>query len=220
MPHPLCTFSSSEWAKGVDSPGKVRALSRAADPRYRRRRPCFRMKLNRVETIGAQFVELEKMAGTTILGLLSIKNNTSAFLHVLSFNKNIPDALNAQDLYGNTPSHYFALRGKETCGLLAYLREMGACILANRAHQTPQAVQVSRHIVCCEDGDAFGASYCAIRQVVSVVPNVRVRHCSEGEQDDGARQIPKRRREDHPAQPPVEAEGEEEQQDVSVLQNQ
>lgn len=130
------------------------------------------MKLNRVETIGAQFVELEKMAGTTVLGLLAIKNNISAFLHILSFNKNIPDALNAQDLYGNTPMHYFALRGKENCGLLAHLREMGACILANRAHQSPQAVQVSRRIVCCEGGVAFGASYCAIRQVVSVVPTV------------------------------------------------
>jgi ankyrin repeat protein len=128
------------------------------------------MKLNRVETIGVQYVELERMAGTTILGLLAIKNNVSAFLHMLSFNNNIPDALNAQDLYGNTPLHYFALRGKENCALSAHLREMGACILTNRAHQSPHAVQVSRHIVCCEDGNKFGASYCAIRQVVTIVP--------------------------------------------------
>ena len=116
-----------------------------------------------------QYAELERMAGTTILGLLAIKNNISAFLHMLSFNKDIPDALNAQDLYGNTPLHYFALRGSENSGLLAHLHEMGACILTNRARQSPQAVQISRRIVCCEDGDKFGASYCAVRQVVSVV---------------------------------------------------
>lgn len=127
------------------------------------------MKLNRVKTIGVQYVELERMAGTTILGLLAIKNNVSAFLHVLSFNQNIPDALNAQDLYGNTPLHYFALRGKENCALSAQLREMGASILTNRAQQSPHTVQVSRRIVCCAGGNEFGASYCAIRQVVSIV---------------------------------------------------
>ena len=127
------------------------------------------MKLNHVETIGVQYVELERMSGTTIWGLLAINNNVSAFLHLLSFNNNIPDALNAQDLYGNTPLHYFALRGKENYALSAHLREMGACILTNRAHQSPHIVQVSRCIMCCEDGNKFGASYCAIRQVVSIV---------------------------------------------------
>ena len=130
------------------------------------------MKLNRVETIGVQYVELERMAGTTILGLLAIKNNVSAFLHMLSFNNNIPDALNAQDLYGNTPLHYFALRGEEKSALIAHLREMGACILTNRAQQSPHTVQVSRRIVCRDAGNEFGASYCAIRRVVSIVPCV------------------------------------------------
>lgn len=127
------------------------------------------MKLNRVATIGVQFVELERMAGTTVLGLLAIKNNVSAFLHILSFSKNIPEALNAQDLYGNTPLHYFALRGRETCALVAHLSEMGACILSNYARQSPLAIQLSCRIVCCEENKRVGASYCAIRQVVSVV---------------------------------------------------
>ena len=65
------SVSSSEWPQGVDLQGAMRALSRTVDPRDRRRGQCFRMKLNRVETIGVQYIELERMAGTAILGLLA-----------------------------------------------------------------------------------------------------------------------------------------------------
>lgn len=162
-------FSHSKWDQPTDSSGQVRTLGQTADTRDGRRRRDFCMRLSRLETIGVQYAELERMAGKTMLGLLAIKNNVSAFMQALSFLDNVQDALNTQDLYGNTPSHYFALRGDEKCAFIAHLSEMGACMTLNYARQSPQVIQSSRCIVCCEQGEPFGASYCAVRQVVTVI---------------------------------------------------
>ena len=65
--HVLDSVSSSEWPQGVELQGEMRALSRTVDARDRRRGQWFRMKLSRAETIGVQYVELERMAGTTMV---------------------------------------------------------------------------------------------------------------------------------------------------------
>ena len=124
--------------------------------------------LDYVETCGVAFADLETMAGTTVLGLLAIKNNVPAFLRMLSLYKDKADALNAPDIYGNTPAHYFALRGVERCGMLAHIREMGARTVQNCARQSPEDVLASRRIVCCEPGQAVGASFCADRLLTSI----------------------------------------------------
>jgi hypothetical protein len=125
--------------------------------------------LKSVGTVGVEFTELETMAGTTVLGLLAIKNNISFFLHVLSLSDDIFTALNSPDFYGNTPLHYFALRGAENCGVLAHLSEMGAYSVENFAMQTPEHVSRSRQILCLELNQPVAVSFCAVHQVVSVV---------------------------------------------------
>ena len=119
-------------------------------------------------TIGNRFVELEYMAGTTALGLLAIKNNITAFIHLLTLSDDTKRELSVQDMYGNTPLHYFALRGG---AVFSYLEELGADgNMVNNGQQSAHAVLRSRRIVCKERPNEVGACYCASRCVVSVVP--------------------------------------------------
>jgi hypothetical protein len=127
------------------------------------------MILKRVPTMGISFVELEVMAGTTALGLLAIKNNISAFMYLLSMYEHTASALNATDLYGNTSQHYFALRGDERRPLLAHMAEMGADLAAvNNADEEPCVVLADRKVSCREKGERVGASFCAVRLLISM----------------------------------------------------
>ena len=110
------------------------------------------------------------MFGTTALGLLAIKNNVIAFMHLLTLADDPPRALNTKDLYGNTPLHYFALRGEGAAAVCACLEEVGADPRAtNHAGETPGVVVRSRSITCKQPHLAFGACFCATRLVVNVV---------------------------------------------------
>lgn len=110
------------------------------------------------------------MAGTTALGLLAIKNNIAAFMHLLALADDPLLALNAKDLYGNTPLHYFALRGEGAAAVCAHLEEVGADRRgANHAGETPCVVLRSRCITCKQQHLALGARFCATRLVVNVV---------------------------------------------------
>ena len=127
------------------------------------------MILKHVPTMGASFAELEVMAGTTALGLLAIKNNVSAFMYLLSMYDHAARALNAKDLYGNTPQHYFALRGDDRRPLLAHLAEMGADLaVVNHANEAPCVVLSYRKVSCREKGERVGASFCAVRMLISM----------------------------------------------------
>ena len=116
-------------------------------------------------TIGKPFAELEYMAGTTALGLLAI----TAFVHLLMLSDDAKREISVQDMYGNTPLHYFALRGG---AVFSYLEELGAdgYLIINNGEQSARAVLCNSHrIVCKEHPHAVGACFCASRCVVSVV---------------------------------------------------
>ena len=126
--------------------------------------------LRALPTIGTRFHELEEMGGTTALGILAIKNNFDAFLALLSMHSDSIKALSFTDIYGNTPLHYFALRGFEACGILGYLEERGGDPTArNLANEDMRQVLQSRRITCKEPNCDLGACFCASRLDISVV---------------------------------------------------
>lgn len=125
--------------------------------------------LSHVPTVGVHFRELEHMAGTTALGFLAIRNNITTFMHLLSLYENPRRALNVEDIYGNTPLHYFALRGNSAGATIAYLEEMGADRgYRNHANDTPSSVLASRKLSCRERDQSVGAFFCSARLLVSV----------------------------------------------------
>ena len=126
--------------------------------------------LRALPTIGTRFYELEEMGGTTALGILAIKNNFDALLNLLSMHSNFIEALSFTDIYGNTPMHYFALRGVEACGILGYLEERGGDpTVCNFANEDVRQVLQSRRITCKEPNCDLGACFCASRLDISVV---------------------------------------------------
>lgn len=126
--------------------------------------------LRAVPTIGTRYHELEEMGGTTALGVLAIKNNLECFLHLLSMHEGSEDALNQQDIYGNTPLHYWALRGFQACGVVGYLQEMGGDFGAcNFAGESVSKVMETRSVTCKEPGVPIGARYSAERMDIAVV---------------------------------------------------
>ena len=46
-------------------------------------------------------------------------------MHLLSMSVDAMHSLNMRDLYGNTPMHYWALRGEAASGILSQLEELG-----------------------------------------------------------------------------------------------
>lgn len=124
--------------------------------------------MKHVSTVGVSFVELEHMAGTTALGLLAIKNNFTAFVHLMSLYSDPVHALNVQDLYGNTPLHYFALRGDSARAICSKIEEMGAKPYTNYADETPRTVLDTRTLSCREQDFPIGACFCSRRLIVSV----------------------------------------------------
>ena len=110
------------------------------------------------------------MGGTTALGLLAIKNLHIPFMHLLSMSVDAMRSLNARDLYGNTPMHYWALRGERARGILSQLEELGGDVWsANLAGETPRSVAATGGVTCKEPGVGMGARFCARRQVITVV---------------------------------------------------
>ena len=127
--------------------------------------------LKALPTIGARFYELEEMGGTTALGILAIKNNLEAFLALLYMRTDTVNVLlNTGDIYGNTPMHYWALRGVEAYSVLKYLEEHGADLKAlNFANEDVCQVLGSQRITCKEPSCDMGACFCASRLDISVV---------------------------------------------------
>ena len=110
------------------------------------------------------------MGGTTAFGLLAIKNLHTHFMHLLSMSVDAKRSLNMRDLYGNTPMHYWALRGEGARGILSQLEEFGGDILgANLAGETPGCVAATGGITCKEPGVGIGAHSCSLRQMITVV---------------------------------------------------
>lgn len=120
--------------------------------------------------MGTRFHELEEMGGTTALGILAIKNNLEAFTSLLKMCDDPKISLNLSDLYGNTPLHYWALRGAEASGVLGYLEELGGNPRArNLAGDEVWQVARDRKITCKEPNVDVGACFCASRLLISVV---------------------------------------------------
>ena len=126
--------------------------------------------IRRLATYGTSFTELERMGGTTALGLLAIKNLHIQFMHLLSMSVDAVRSLNTRDLYGNTPMHYWALRGQEAYGILSQLEELGGDVYCpNMAGETPRSVVASGGITCKEPNVRMGARFCSLRKMITVV---------------------------------------------------
>ncbi len=133
----------------------------------------FAVLRRRHATHGEQYYELEEMGGTTALGLLAIKNNIGTFMELMQLSDNHDRVLlNTPDLYGNTPLHYFALRGANVSrGVLAMLEERGGdCHARNHAGESVFDVLKCRRITCKEPYIMLGAQFCAVRLAITVVP--------------------------------------------------
>ena len=125
--------------------------------------------LRTLETFGPQFHELEQMGATMALGILAIKNNSTAFLHLLQMHEDTAHALNKQDLYGNTPLHYWALR-ETAFDILQHLQELGGnCAACNFAGESVACVVATRKVTCKEPNLNVGARFCATNMTIEIV---------------------------------------------------
>ena len=111
------------------------------------------------------------MGGTSALGLIAIKNNPMAFMHMLGMSREADATLiNQKDVYGNSCMHYWALRGVTNAGLLGMLEERGGMMReCNRAGQSVLDVLRERRLTCMDPSSRFGAEYCAVRRLITVV---------------------------------------------------
>lgn len=128
-----------------------------------------------IQTIGTVYEPLEEMKGTTFMGMIAIKNDTSTFIRFLIRLCNIPEnnqdmspailesttnILNAPDLYGNTPMHYFAARGDEHKEKFPLFMGFGACLcIRNNAGESVLDVLHTNTITLIEDGDEMGIMF-------------------------------------------------------------
>ena len=135
----------------------------------RRRLDKFHI-LHQLPTIGDRFEDLELMGGISALGLLAIKNNMEAFMHLLDLSLNSKMLLQQTDLYGNTVLHYIALRGISKLGVIAQLEEIGAdARIGNAVGELPIDVIKTQRITCKEPQQSFAAQFCVQRMITSVV---------------------------------------------------
>ena len=125
-----------------------------------------------VLTVGVPFTALEASGGLTILGLLAIKNNQVMFCSIFKHMLCIPeysdditpallaktrDALQAKDVYGNTPMHYWAARGQERKEVMDCLLRFGGCLrIQNNAGQSGFDIIGDKKLKCIADTDTFG----------------------------------------------------------------